>query len=122
MVSAEASVPQYVILAHDHPAPHWDFMLETERGLRTWRLNALPVTGGSVAAEEIDVHRRAYLDYEGPVSRERGTVARWDRGIFDGNADGPDQVDVRLRGETLEGTITLTCGTDRAWELSFRAS
>ena len=65
----EAAVPRYVILEHDHPARHWDFMLESGDVLRTWRLAAPPRPGGAVAAEPSFDHRRAYLDYEGPVER-----------------------------------------------------
>jgi hypothetical protein len=76
-------MPRYVILTHDHPFPHWDFMLEAEGVLRTWRLLAEPAARQSVPAERLADHRLAYLDYEGPVSGGRGSVARWDHGTYD---------------------------------------
>ena len=34
-------------------------------------------------AEVLPDHRLAYLDYEGPISGDRGSVTRWDRGTYD---------------------------------------
>lgn len=60
---------------------HWDLMVEgdAEGGpLVTVQLAAPPT--GAVSGRRIADHRRLYLEYEGPVSNERGTVAIWDRG------------------------------------------
>lgn len=76
-------MPRYVILTHDHPFPHWDLMLEDGGVLRTWRLLAEPAAGQVVRAEQLADHRLAYLDYEGPVSGGRGSVARWDHGTYE---------------------------------------
>ena len=67
-----AAVPRFVILEHDHPTLHWDFLLEDGEVLRAWRLLAEPGPGAAVAAEPNFDHRRLYLDYEGPVSGGRG--------------------------------------------------
>jgi hypothetical protein len=75
-------MPRFVILAHDHPFPHWDFMLEEGEALRSWRLRELPRPGLTLAAEPLPNHRRAYLDYEGPVSGGRGTVVQVDAGNY----------------------------------------
>ena len=69
-------MPRYVILDHDHPSRHWDFMLESGGVLRTWRLLAEPTAGGPIAAEPLGDHRIAYLDYEGPLSGDRGGSSR----------------------------------------------
>ena len=53
---------------------HWDLMLDTGETLRTWRLE--PALPGVIRAEPLGNHRRAYLDYEGPVSGNRGSVQR----------------------------------------------
>jgi hypothetical protein len=90
-------MPRYVILAHDHPFPHWDFMLEAGNVLQTWRLLAEPGPQRTVAAERVADHRPAYLDYEGPVSGGRGNVTRWDYGAYEMvRPDGPPRL--RLRG------------------------
>lgn len=69
-------IRRFVILEHDHPFLHWDFLLdvgETQQ-LKTWRLLASPATGIWITAEALPDHRRVYLDYEGEVSGDRGTV------------------------------------------------
>jgi hypothetical protein len=110
-------MPRYAILEHDHPVLHWDLMLEVGPALRTWRLSAPPLPGQTVAAEASFDHRLAYLDYEGPVSGGRGTVTAWDRGTFEGAADGPQRVVVRLRGGRLCGTLHLERAGGPAWSL-----
>jgi hypothetical protein len=80
-------MPRFVILEHA-PGPasragrHWDLMLQQGQRLRTWALAAPPAPGLKIDAEELADHRLEYLDYEGPVSAERGTVSRWDGGEY----------------------------------------
>ena len=38
-------MPQFVLLEHDHPELHWDFMLESGDALLTWRLDRIPAEG-----------------------------------------------------------------------------
>src|SRR5262245_27127167 len=98
-------MPRYVILEHDHPVLHWDFMLEAGDVLRTWRLPSPPQSGQVMPAVASIDHRPLYLDYEGPVSGHRGTVTRWDGGRFTWHADEPNRVVVELSGERLQGTV-----------------
>jgi hypothetical protein len=90
-------MPRYVILTHDHPFPHWDFMLEREDSLATWRLLDEPAAGRTCRAEALPDHRLHYLDYEGPVSGGRGAVARWDVGTYD-YPDPTETSAIRLEG------------------------
>jgi hypothetical protein len=90
-------MPRYAILTHDHPFPHWDFLLEWGDACRTWRLLAEPAPGHPIPAEPLPDHRLHYLDYEGPVSGNRGVVAQWDAGIYDVASSDP-QLLLRLRG------------------------
>jgi hypothetical protein len=98
---------RFVVLTHDHPLLHWDFMLEHEERLRTWRLGQPPDVGGAIVAEPLPDHRLAYLDYEGPVSGDRGHVTRWDRGEYETIDSSPRQIVVRLAGERLRGEAVL---------------
>src|SRR4051812_46105534 len=100
-------MPRFVILEHDHPQLHWDLMLEVGAVLRTWRLAAPPTGGATVAAEQTFDHRPFYLDYEGPVSGNRGQVVRWDAGQFRFLLQEADQVQVLLEGGRLRGTLQL---------------
>ena len=111
-------MPRFVLLEHDHPFLHWDLMLETGDVLRTWRLAAPPEAGREMAAESLGDHRRAYLDYEGPVSGGRGTVRRWDAGTFQWITDEADQIEIRLEGEHYRGCAILRRRPDGNWHCS----
>jgi hypothetical protein len=100
-------MPRFVVLIHDHPALHWDLMLEKEAGLRTWRLERAPGEAGPIAAESLADHRLAYLDYEGPVSGNRGSVRRFDRGEYALLEETDSRLEVKLVGTVLHGNAVL---------------
>src|SRR4051812_6314148 len=100
-------MPRFAVLAHDHPAPHWDLFLEAGPVLRSWRLRGPLAAGSEVPAEAAPDHRLMYLDYEGEVSGGRGTVRRIDAGTVEWQLDEPGQVAVRLTGGRLNGLLTL---------------
>src|SRR5947208_14738629 len=100
-------MPRYVILEHDHPSLHWDLMLEAADVLRTWRLAARPQPGKVIAATATFDHRPMYLDYEGPVSGNRGRVLRWDHGTFVWQKGDEDHIVVELTGVRLHASAVL---------------
>lgn len=100
-------MPQFVILTHDWPAPHWDFLVEVANALRAWRLLAEPTAGTDIPAEPNFDHRKLYLDYEGPVSGGRGNVTRWDSGTCDWLGEDAEQVEIELRGGKVCGRANL---------------
>src|SRR5437764_23550 len=100
-------MPRFVILEHDHPRLHWDLMLEAGEVLRTWRLLAAPEGSSAVAAEPSFAHRLLYLDYEGPVSGDRGQVHRWDHGSYVMEHEQPDRLYLLLDGVRLRGRVVL---------------
>ncbi len=110
-------MPRFVILEHDHPFLHWDLMLEMGNALRTWRLAAPPALEAAVAAEPLGDHRMLYLNYEGPVSRGRGHVRRWDSGSYDGFFASEGQVEFRLEGARVRGHVRIV-GTTAPLELT----
>jgi hypothetical protein len=108
-------MPRFVILTHDWPFPHWDLLLEQGETLACWRLLAEPGRGRTVPAQRLADHRRLYLDYEGPVSGDRGEVRRWDWGEFGFLAQTPGQEEVltvQLRGEKLAGPVAIRAGRE----------
>ena len=79
----ESLMPRFVILRHDSPrGEHFDFMLEAGDVLKTWALPRPPEIGVEMDCEALADHRLAYLDYEGPISGQRGSVTRWDCGTY----------------------------------------
>jgi hypothetical protein len=82
-------------------------MLEVDGALRTWALERLPDATADQTAEQLPDHRIAYLDYEGPVSGDRGQVTRWDAGEFRWLAEEPRRMAVELSGARLHGVVTL---------------
>ena len=78
---------QFVILEHTVPvggdrSDHWDVMLESPNGLLTWASPPFPAGILKWEVTPLPVHRAMYLDYEGPISGNRGYVRRFDRGEF----------------------------------------
>ena len=105
-------MPRFVILHHVMPvfaqrASHWDFMLKSQGVLRTWAMEELPTSQTVIGCQRLADHRLAYLQYEGPISRDRGTVSRWDQGEYLLELDTPERIVVFLRGIRLQGRVEL---------------
>ena len=107
-------------------------MLELGPVLQTWALAELPhkwaslkaVTESlrfsdlnSVAVERLGDHRLVYLDYEGPVSGDRGRVRRLDAGEY---SEQEEPQTYLLNGQFIRGEITLRriSSDDARWQLS----
>ncbi|QDT66086.1 DNA polymerase ligase N-terminal domain-containing protein [Calycomorphotria hydatis] len=104
-------MPQFVILTHDHPFPHWDFMLEDEGKLLTWRILEQPAMNQRLPAEPLPNHRIDYLEYEGPLSGDRGCVTQWDCGTFEWIHNEERSKDIRLIGGKLAGRARIVAVT-----------
>ena len=101
-------MPHYVILQHETTGEmHFDLMLEMGGALKTWSLSQPPLQSVEMDAEALPDHRLAYLDYEGPISGDRGSVTRWDRGTYDVECQSESELIVRLSGEIFTGHATL---------------
>ena len=115
-------VSRFVILEHEYRGIHWDFMLEWGSTLRTWALSQSPVIDDEILARALSDHRLKYLDYEGPVSNDRGKVKRWDQGTYQLIVEGENRVVVRLQGLKLLGEATLLLRkAPREWYFSLRS-
>ncbi len=115
---------RFAILEHrTEQGVHWDFLLEWDDVLRTWALERPPAPGLPIAATRLLDHRKLYLDYEGPVSRNRGSVRRWDCGTYQLLAESERSLVVELTGHTLLGRVTLSSAGEGAegWLLEFEA-
>jgi hypothetical protein len=118
-------MPRYIILLHETSSPqrgpvHWDFMLETGGVLRTWALAEEPAAKREIAADQLADHRLAYLEYEGPISGDRGSVTRWDAGEYRSISESAGELRVALKGQKLSGEVVLRReeGSQR-WRFAF---
>jgi hypothetical protein len=115
-------MPRFVILRHDSPqGEHFDFMLEAGDVLKTWALPRAPAAGVEIDCEALADHRLAYLDYEGPISADRGAVTRWDCGTYVVERQNDEEWAVMLAGDRLAGRATLrrATGDPKRWRFSF---
>jgi hypothetical protein len=119
-------MPRFVILQHTTPPGyerplHWDLMLESGDVLRTWALEQEPTNGATINAEQLADHRSAYLEYEGPISGERGSVTRWDQGTYSVESESDNELVVVLEGARLNCRLTLTRQSDnpQRWAVCF---
>jgi hypothetical protein len=92
------SALRYVVLHHTGiDEPHFDLMFEREPkgALVTVRCTDWPPTR-QTRFEHIGDHRRDYLEYEGPVSGNRGQVRRVEAGTCTVKVDRGDLLQLRL--------------------------
>ena len=66
---------------------HWDLMFSTGETLLTYAASGLPEhvspdKPASMRVLRLPDHRLHYLQYEGPISGNRGSVRRWASGLF----------------------------------------
>jgi hypothetical protein len=128
-------MPRFVLLRHELPpesanSSHWDFMLERNGALLTWRLTELPKSWPqgnqthdansptSVAATRLPDHRLDYLEYEGSVSGARGKVIRVARGDYRVLAESEAELLVELHSDSLTGRVTLMQQSGDSWTLT----
>ncbi len=118
-------MPRFVLLRHqclpNYKKPsHWDLMLEQRESLATWELRELPAswarllgvqqaaTLDAVPAIHLPDHRIAYLEFEGPLSGDRGVVHQCDGGAYEILSQQQGALAFRLSGATLKGEAMLS--------------
>ena len=121
--NAERNQPRrFVVLFHetlasDQRPTHWDLMLEEDSLLATWALDCEPTPTASdsgIACAQLAAHRKQYLDYEGPISQNRGHVTQWDSGTFEWMDRRDGFAAFKLAGEKLQGDYELS-EQSRSW-------
>ncbi len=112
---------RFAILHHRAPqGEHWDLMLERGGVLLTWQLSRDPGDGAClpIPARRLQDHRTHYLDYEGPISGDRGVVTRVDRGRVKFTKVTAFECAFELTGGRLGGAFTVVLETkETEWEL-----
>lgn len=104
------TMKRYVVLAHDWPSPHYDLMLEEEGVLKTWRIPQWPLAPAQ-QGEALPDHRLLYLEYEGKIENNRGTVKRVGSGNYQTLERKQHQWAVSLTGSTTGMLIIHYTGT-----------
>jgi DNA polymerase Ligase (LigD) len=100
-------MPRFVVLEHLWNGVHWDFMLERGDALRTWAIDLPLVAGQDLPARALADHRLIYLDYEGEISGNRGSIRRVDAGTYRPLVWSASRVRVELAGSQLAGEVEL---------------
>ena len=105
-------MPRFVILHHQVPPEsprlsHWDLMLEEGDHLATWELSEAPEVGICLNVVQLPNHRLDYLDYEGPLTRQRGMVLRYEWGNYTTISVDAEQQVILLHGQSLVGRLTI---------------
>lgn len=91
-------------------------MFESAGALRTWSVDQLPTAGGPPqAATALPLHRIAYLDYEGPVSGDRGTVRRVATGHYQLVTEAAGRTEMMIDSPEMIGRIIFDA--ERVWLL-----
>jgi hypothetical protein len=108
---------RFVILRHEGvEQPHFDLMFETAPGstLATWRSERWPMDRPTIVTR-IGDHRATYLEYEGPLSDDRGHVKRVAGGIcFVEIVDSSEFVAVHFADPFLP-TLNIKRGEGELW-------
>ncbi|QDU78504.1 hypothetical protein Pla110_02080 [Polystyrenella longa] len=106
---------RFTILIHDFPFLHWDLLVEDGETLRTWRLHEEPDQSLKIVCEPLPDHRLIYLDYEGPVSRDRGNVQQWTTGRCELSVPAEGRIELELSSPRLTGKMSIRQENDGRW-------
>ncbi|MGI9517965.1 MAG: DNA polymerase ligase N-terminal domain-containing protein [Pirellulaceae bacterium] len=117
----------FVVLRHEFPhdterTDHFDLMLQSGEALETWELSHWPPVGQQVVRRLPD-HRLEYLEYQGPISGNRGRVTRVEQGLYATLVQESDRTEVILNGSGFTGAICIRRNeSDQRWVLSVSPS
>lgn len=111
---------RFVIQKHTSPkGVHWDFMLEKEQILHTYRLDKSPrqVLRAGAEAEKIFDHPIKFLTYEGPVKNGQDSVCIAEAGTYRIIERSSSRIELELAGGTLKGKFVLAQIEGDSWRL-----
>lgn len=121
---ALADSGRWVLLLHETPADstratHFDLMLETATGLATWACDVDLFQAGAAKAQPLADHRKAYLEYEGEISNNRGSVRRIVAGEFTTESIRGEVWTVRINGDQT-GRLVIPVDNNSEIEIRFQ--
>ncbi|MFQ5502794.1 MAG: DNA polymerase ligase N-terminal domain-containing protein [Phycisphaerae bacterium] len=109
---AARSTVRFVVLHHvEATGDHYDLMIEMGNQLATWKLHDPPehIESEPYGVDRLPDHRPLYLDYEGPISGDRGHVTRHDSGVCVVHKHTDTRWAVTFCGQHLKGDYILEC-------------
>jgi hypothetical protein len=113
---------KYIVHKHQkEPEPtHWDLMLESGGILETYRLADPPEKWGKKVIEAVKIfdHPLKFLNYEGPVNKDKGRVDIADSGEYRVLAKDDKQRLLEFTGSILNGKFSLAQINGERWNLS----
>ncbi len=112
-------MPRFVVLEHRWEGVHDDLMFEVGGTLKTWSIDSPLELGVEVPARIRADHRTVYLDYEGPVSGNRGHVTRRAGGVYRVIEWSDRRIDLVIESPQLTGKLRLVEGDAGGWTVLF---
>ena len=88
----------------------------------TWELTSLLTSQNNQVVRRLANHRLVYLDFQGPLSDDRGTVKLVDTGSLEWVTLESERLIGRINGQTTDGKLTLTSegsSINDVWNLTF---
>lgn len=89
-------------------ATHYDLFFERDGVLKTWKASSIDFTVPREVEQSAD-HRAIYLDFEGPISGNRGDVRIVESGTCDLLEWTDRSIALECRGSILRGIVRLEC-------------
>ncbi|MFC1669155.1 DNA polymerase ligase N-terminal domain-containing protein [Spirochaetota bacterium] len=107
---------KFVIHYHDTKTAHYDLMVEHGDSLLTWQIDKSDIenllVGKKITCRKIQDHRKKYLDYEGPISCDRGRVNIYDSGEYSNINWREENKELIVNGAILKGKLRITKSKD----------
>ncbi len=102
----------YVIQKHQATHLHYDLRLEKDGVLKSWAVPKEPPTEKGVKrlAMMVEDHPLEYVGFEGTIPKGEygaGTVEVWDRGTYETEVWGENEIVVNIHGTRLNGRYCL---------------
>ena len=111
---------KFVVQKHTHQGSvHWDFMLEKQDFLQTYRLDKSPeqILQKGAKAEQIFDHSLKFLTYQGPVNQGRGSVSIVESGTYQVGKESDNLIELHLTGQILKGKFIIQHLAENNWRL-----
>ena len=119
----DADLRRFVVLLHTlRTGAHFDLMIQNDDRLASWKFESFPGESntGPQPCARLEEHRPLYLDYEGPVSNDRGEVVRQDSGRCRARVVTEALWTVEFFGARLTGRYELRRASPESDEWSLR--